>query len=407
MCSGSLAQRMLRKSVIQHETAMSRRSRRQWMNMARGNSDRQQAEVQVVVGHLVHDAIGAGRRDRRQVLEVPLGQGRAGPRRRGAVTHSRGAPESAQQARGWPRTVDGPAAARRPRGSANGWPAPARRASCPSAAGRRRRPAGAVEPGAGSRAKRSASKARSSAVDEPLVLGRDVLALSLWASSLRDRVGLRRHSAARELAAAIRARGPARTGAGRGAWRQLLVGQSLFHAPPDRRRAACRGTSVASRACGIGNVGWNRSAVRKAASASAISPLLLVQPAQVQLRRRGVRLQPDWPSRKCSAGLGEPALFLQCPAQREMRARPIRVRGPAARSQHGMASAGSSPLVVQLGQDSQNERVGRLELDGLLQPDQGVVELPLRCKIRPRWAWARASSGSSRSASRYADRAST
>ncbi len=36
-CSGSLAQRMLRKSVIQQETATSRRSRRQWMNAARGN----------------------------------------------------------------------------------------------------------------------------------------------------------------------------------------------------------------------------------------------------------------------------------------------------------------------------------------------------------------------------------
>jgi len=38
MCSGSLARRMEAKLVIQQETAMSRRSRRQWTNFARGNS---------------------------------------------------------------------------------------------------------------------------------------------------------------------------------------------------------------------------------------------------------------------------------------------------------------------------------------------------------------------------------
>src|SRR5262245_61152160 len=38
MWPGSFAQRMWRKLVIQHETAVSRRSRRQWMNLAWGNS---------------------------------------------------------------------------------------------------------------------------------------------------------------------------------------------------------------------------------------------------------------------------------------------------------------------------------------------------------------------------------
>ena len=69
---GSLAQRMLLKSVIQHETATSRRSRRQWMNVAWGKRIAKQAEEQVILRHLVHDPLGSSAVDRRQAVEMLL-----------------------------------------------------------------------------------------------------------------------------------------------------------------------------------------------------------------------------------------------------------------------------------------------------------------------------------------------
>ena len=62
---------MWRKLVIQQETATSRRSRRQWMSPPAGNSVAKQAQVQVVVGHLVGDAQGAGVQ-LAELLQVPL-----------------------------------------------------------------------------------------------------------------------------------------------------------------------------------------------------------------------------------------------------------------------------------------------------------------------------------------------
>ena len=140
---GSLAQRMLRKSVIQHETATSRRSRRQWMNARVGKQSREQAQVHVIVRHLVHDAFGRAAVEVAQPFEVLLGQPAGRPASRWGTTVPSARPSGSSIAR------DGLERLRRHQpqlagavDARNGWPGPARSASCRSAAGRRRRPAG-------------------------------------------------------------------------------------------------------------------------------------------------------------------------------------------------------------------------------------------------------------------------
>ena len=102
---------------------------------------------------------------------------------------------------------------------------------------------------------------------------------------------------------------------------------------------------------------------------------LFVEPAQVQVGRAGVGLDLKR-GQVVVAGLGPPAGLLQSPAQRDMRARPSGAEG-----QHplpaGNRLAGLFHLVVELGQPFPVGGVGRLQLDGLLQPDQGVGELAL------------------------------
>ena len=82
------------------------------------------------------------------------------------------------------------------------------------------------------------------------------------------------------------------------------------------------------------------------------------------------------------ARLGKPPFVLQGPAQREMRPRSIRVEGEHALPA-GNRLAGLFHLVVQLGQPLPEVGVVGLELDGLLQPDQGVGQLALALQHQP------------------------
>ena len=102
---------------------------------------------------------------------------------------------------------------------------------------------------------------------------------------------------------------------------------------------------------------------------------LFVEPAQVQVGRAGVGLDLNR-GQVMVAGLGPPADLLQSPAQREMRARPSGAEG-----QHplpaGNRFAGLFHFIVELGQPFPVGGIGRLQLDGLPQPDQSVGELAL------------------------------
>ena len=77
------------------------------------------------------------------------------------------------------------------------------------------------------------------------------------------------------------------------------------------------------------------------------------------------------------AGLGQPALLLEGPAQREVHARPILLGEGQGLLEVRDGLARLLALHVHLGQDLPEGAVGRLELDGLLHPRQGLVGLAL------------------------------
>ena len=132
---------------------------------------------------------------------------------------------------------------------------------------------------------------RSRPVDEPLVLGRVVVASCAVASSR-----VRALACAQALGGAgvtrrgRRARGPGRTRAGpRGAWRQLAGRPAAVPGPPDRRRAACRAAASPAGRAAARRLGCD--AQRRAERRLGLGQLaqLLVQPAQVQMRRAQTR----------------------------------------------------------------------------------------------------------------------
>ena len=83
------------------------------------------------------------------------------------------------------------------------------------------------------------------------------------------------------------------------------------------------------------------------------------------------------------AGLGQPPLLLKRPAKRQMRSRPLLGRQRQYALPAGNRLARLLALVLELGQVFPERRVGRLQLDGLLEPDQGVVELALFLQDQP------------------------
>ena len=238
-----------------------------------GEHDRQQAEVQVVVGHLVDDRGRPGRRRARAAARGAARPACGGPRPSRCGTQSMRRAGPARARRGWPRRSAGPAAARRRRGSASGWPGPARSASCPSAAGRRRRPAGASRgPARQSGRRSSASKARirpstnrscSAGTYSRLPLGQ----LQAEGVGLAEALG-----GAGVVAAGVEHVGQAEEEPGARAAGQVGVGQ-----PGLERGEVVVGQLAAEqgRQPGVGqrrSCGCSRSAARKAASASSIRP---------------------------------------------------------------------------------------------------------------------------------------
>ena len=195
--------------------------------------------------------------------------------------------------------------------------------------GRRR-----VAPATGVRAKNSVSKASMQAVDEPLVLGRDVLAVAALASSLpwrwprggiRRRGRVRRGRRGREAEQQVPRPRP-KFGIGQPALQrgEVLVGQL---AAEQRRQPGV----------GDGEFGWILSAARKAASASARSPLLLGDAADVELRGPDVQLRAVRNARRL---LDPPSSWSDQPSRVWATARSgFRVR---ACSKRAMASPGSS-----------------------------------------------------------------
>ncbi len=75
------------------------------------------------------------------------------------------------------------------------------------------------------------------------------------------------------------------------------------------------------------------------------------------------------------AGLGVPALVLERPPQREVDPRPLLLRQDQGAFEVGDGLGRILALHIELGQEFLEGRVGRVELDGPLQPGQGVVEL--------------------------------
>ena len=257
------------------------------------------------------------------------------------------------------------------------------------------------------RAKNAASNVLQQAVDEPLVVGRDVLAAALGQLHA-DGVGLAQaFGGAGVVAAGVEHVGQGEEEPGAGSWARLgsasrssssgeiRVGQL---AAEQRRQPGVRDREVRlePQRRAEGRLGLVQLA------------LLLVEPADVELGRGRVGLDLQRGARNAHRASIEPALFLQRPAQREMEARSLLVsQGQHALPAAGSPRPGSSRSMYSSARISQKRRVGRVELDGPLEPGQGVVELALAGRISPRWACDRARSGSSRSASRYEPLAST
>ena len=258
------------------------------------------------------------------------------------------------------------------------------------------RPARVVAPPGGPREELRVERLEQ-AVDEPLVVGRVVLARCLG-QLLAQRVGLRGGIRRRgRIRPARRARGPGRRGAGRRApanWGSASRCSSAAGPP----RGACRGAgSPAGRAAGRSSAALERRPEGRLGLAQVA--LLLVEPAQVELGRGRVGLDPQGRLVLPRASASRPSSWRAQPSERCTPGPSASARARA-RSKQGMASPGSSRSTYSSARNSWKVELGRVQLDGPLQPGQGVAELALADHGQAEVGVGRARSGSSRRASR-------
>ena len=316
--------------------------------------DREQAEIQVIVRHLVHDP-RRGRRRSRSPLEVLLGQ----PSHRGRSsqgTQSDRRTEPPHHGRDRPRTTAGPAAARRRRGSASGSPGPARSASCPTAAGRRRRPVGACPGPRRQTGEEVAIERPDQAVDEAFVLGGRIIRRRARARGSGRWPG-QAVGGARVIAARVEHVGqPEEQPASR--LGQLRIGQPCLERGEVRVGQLPPAASPDAR--GRGKLGCAERGP-EAASASVHSPGAR---GATQVQRGCARDAAPSAVRYARGPPSRRPFVLKGPAQRHVRPRRVPVSSARTRSQQGI-DAGLVPLVAQLGQPFPESALVRLQLDGL------------------------------------------
>ena len=202
--------------------------------------------------------------------------------------------------------------------------------------------------------------------DEPLVLGRGILAVPLG-ELLADGVGLAEAGGgAGVLAAGVEHVGQPEEQPGARGLGQIRVGEPLLQ----RREVRIRQLAAEQgRQPGVRHGEVRLELQRRAEGRLGIvhPALLLGEAAEVEIggRRIGLGLQGLVIVR---AGLGVPALLLHRPAQREVHPGPRLVREQQRLLEVRDRLGGLLPLHVHLGQDLLEGGVGRVELDGPLHP---------------------------------------
>ena len=370
-----------------------------------GEQGREQAEIHVIVGHLVHDAI---RPAAVQLMQARRGAARpaAGARpRRGAATQSSGALGPAQ--RGGDRLERCRASRSSPAPWMRGWLASTCSISVVPDRGRPKTKTGRLvsNPSAGGPCEEVAVERPQQAVDEMLVLGRRVVAPAPRQLQ-RQGVGL-----AQAVGGAVVVARASRTWARPNRSRARRPGASCGIGQPRFQGGEVGVGQLAAqqrRQPGVGQGEGRLQAQRRAEGGLGLGQvaLLLAQPAEVEPGRGRVRLQPCG-GLVVPAGLRQPPFLLKRPA--ELRGAPPLASGSSAstRSQQGIASAGSSRSPCSSARCSQKVALSGSSSTACFSQGRASSSLAFRLQGQPEWAWATARSGSSRRASRYAARAST